>query len=133
MSRTEVQRLLVTDTRNDVERSEPSRKRQKKKEDPKSISKQLSRQIDCLVNVQSGLLEPEVKDTEGSNDSDPTSSSEPETGTQTLAPVQRLSTFDPSRSIILSETETECTVRLHPNDVRIWPVLYCTLQDLRFT
>ncbi|KAM0798638.1 hypothetical protein BDR22DRAFT_858303 [Usnea florida] len=33
-----------------------------------------------------------------------------------MSPVQRLSTFDPLRSKVLSETETDWTVRLHPND-----------------
>ena len=42
---------------------------------------------------------------------------------QSTAPVQRLSTFLPTGSNILSETETEWTVKLHLKDVRIWPAL----------
>ena len=130
----EAQTSLVTEIYNDpLEGFQPPRKKQKWGDKPKSRSLRLSQQIDGLVNVQGKILEDGVKGIESGSNSGSSFGSEPETGANSMAPTQRLSTFNPSRSKVMSETETEWTVRLHLNDVRIWPVFYCTLQDLRFT
>lgn len=134
MSQNEAHTSMGIETYYDpLERSKPLRKKQKRENRPQSRSPRTPQQIDGLANVQGGSLEDAVKDIESGSDSESSSDSEPETGAQSMAPVQRLSTFDPSKSRVLSETETEWTVRLHPNGVSIWSAPYCTLQDLRFT
>ena len=134
MSQNETQTSLGIETYHDtLERSRPPRKKQKRENGHQSRSPQPSQQIDGLVNVQGGSLKDSVKDIESGSDSESSSGSEPEAGAQSMPLVQRLSTFNPSKSRVLSETETEWTVRLHPNDVSIWPTPYCTLRDLKFT
>lgn len=129
-----MQTSLVTEIYIDpLEGSKPPKKKQKRGNKPRNRSPRQPQQTDGLVNVWDGSLEDGAKAIESDSESDSGSVNEPETLAQSMAPIQRLSIFDPSRSKVLSETETEWTVRLHPNDVRIWPVSYCTLQDLRCT
>ena len=88
-----------------------------------------TQQADCFVSLQDESLQDGAKSIESDCDDGSSSLSEPETGVRSITPVQRLSTFDPLRSKVLSETETDWTVRLHPNDVSIWPVgiVFCKL------
>ena len=131
MCQNEAQTSLGSKTYIDpLEGSKPPRKKQKRES---RRSPRPSQQIDGLVNVQGGSLQDGMKDIESGSDSNSSSDDELEAGAQSMPPIQRLSTFDLSRSKVLSETETEWTVRLHPNDVSIQPIPYCTLQDLRFT
>lgn len=124
-SQNQVQTSLVAETYEDpLERSRPPSKKQKRVNEPKNRSPRPPQQLDGLVNVQGGSLQEGVNEIESGSDSSSKSTSEPETLGQSMATVQRLSTLDPIRSNILSETETEWTVRLHPNDVSIWPVHY---------
>ena len=81
-----------------------------------------TQQADDFVNLQDGSLQDGAKDIESDCDKRSISLSGSETGVLSMSPVQRLSTFDPLRSKVLSETETDWTVRLHPNDVSIWPI-----------
>ncbi|CAF9942863.1 MAG: Polynucleotide 5'-hydroxyl-kinase grc3 [Alectoria fallacina] len=116
-SQIEEQTSLVTETYNDpVEGSKPPRKKQKLGNEPKNKNPRPPQLRDGLVKVQGGSIEVGVKDIESGNGSDSSSVDEPEILVQPTVPVQRLSTFDPSRSSVLSETETEWTVRLNPND-----------------
>ena len=118
-SQDEAQTSLVTETCNDLEEVlRPIRKKQKRG----NHTTKRTQQADGLVNLQGGSLQDGVKDIESDCDNGSSSLSEPETGARSTTPVQRLSSFDPLRSKVLSETETEWTVRLHPNDVSIWPV-----------
>ena len=119
-SHEEAQIPLVAERYNDpIGESKPPRKKQKRGNEPKNRRPAQPQQIGGLVSVESRLLEDGAEDMESGNASDSTSVTEPETLAQSMAPVQRLSTFDPSRSKVLSETETEWTVRLHPHDVSI--------------
>lgn len=124
----------MTETYNDpFETSKPPRKKQKRGTEPKNRSPRPSQQTDGSANMQGGSPEHGEEEIESGGSSDANSGIESETGAQPMAPVQRLSTLDPSKSKVLSQTETEWTVRLHPNDVRIWPVSHVTLQGLRST
>ena len=133
-SQIEEQTSLVTETYNDpVEGSKPPRKKQKLGNEPKDKNPRPPQLRDGLVKVQGGSIEVGVKDIESGNGSDSSSVDEPEILVQPTFPVQRLSTFDPSRSSVLSETETEWTVRLNPNDVSVSRVFHYTLQHLKPT
>ena len=100
-----------------LEGYKPQRKKQKRETRPKARSPRSPQQLHDLINVGDGSLEDGAKDIKNISDSEVRSSSEPATAAQPIWHVQRLSTFDPSRSKVLNETETEWTVRLHPNDV----------------
>ena len=118
-SQEEAQTALVTGTCNDPEEVlRPLRKKQKRG----NHTTKKTGEPDDFVNLQGGSLQDGAKDIESDCDNGSSSLSEPETGARSMAPVQRLSTFDPLRSKVLSETETDWTVRLHPNDVSIWPI-----------
>lgn len=133
-SRNEVQTSLGTETYDDpLEGSKPPRKKQKWGSEHKNRDPQSPQQIDGLADVRHGSLDDGMKDIENGEESDSSSISEPENLAQSMTPVQRLSTFDLSKSKVLMETDTEWTIRLHPNDVSIWPDSYYALQDLRFT
>ena len=111
---------FVTKTNHDpLEGFEPPRKKQKRRSEPKDRNSRSPHQIHDMVNVRNESLDRGMEDIEGFVGRESSSSSESETAVQSLAPFQRLSTFDPSRSKVLSESETEWTVRLHPNDVSI--------------
>lgn len=117
----ETQTSLVIDTQNDtLEKYKPPRKKQKRGSEPRNGSPKQSQQIDGLVNERDRSIEHGARFLESESESDLTSGSVP--SAHLMAPVQRLSTFDPSRNKVLSETETEWTVRLHPNDVSIWSI-----------
>lgn len=119
-SQDEAQTSFVTSTyRDSLEESEPPKKKQKRKNEHKDRSPPPPQQTHVLDNVRNGSLDGGAEDIEDFGDSDSSSSSESQTEFQSMAPVQRLSTLDPSRSKVLSESETEWTVRLHPNDVSI--------------
>lgn len=119
-SQDEVQTSFVTETYHDsLARSERPRKKQKRRNEPKDRSPRPPQQICDLVNLRDGSLDGGMEDIEDFVGSESSSSSGSETAVQSLAPVQRLSIFDPPRSKVLSESETEWTVRLHPNDVSI--------------
>ena len=114
MCQNEAQTSLGSETYIDpLEGSKPPRKKQKRE------SPQPSHQINGLVNVQGGSLQNGMKDIESGSDSNSSSDDELEAGVQSMPPTQRLSTFDLSRSTVLTGTETEWTVRHHPNDVSI--------------
>ena len=117
-SQNEVQKSPVTETYNDpFEESKPPRKKQKRGNEPRSRSLRQPQRKDGLINARDGSLEEIAKAIESNIESGSGSDSEPEVLAQLMVPVQRLSTFDTSKSKVLSETETEWTVRLHPNDV----------------
>ncbi len=131
MCQNEAQTSLGSETYIDpLEGSKPPRKKQKQQS---TRSPRPSQQINGLVNVQGGSLQDGMKDIESGSGNIASSEDELEASVQSMPPTQRLSTFDLSRSKVLSETETEWTVRLHPNDVSIHPIPCYTLQDLRFT
>ena len=114
---------LANETYNDLlERPKTSRKRRKQANEVHDTSLPLAQLRDSSVNVHCGSLEDGVKHNGSVSDSNGSCDDEPEDRVQTKSPVRRLSTFDPSKSKVLSETETEWTIRLHPNDVSIWPV-----------
>ena len=109
----------MTETCNDSEEIlRPVRKKQKRG----NHTMKRTQQPNGFINLHGGSLQDGAKDIKSDNDNGSSSLSEPETGVRSITPVQRLSTFDPLRSKVLSETETNWTVRLHPNDVSIWPV-----------
>ena len=115
----EVQMSPVTETCNESEEiPTPVRKKQKRG----IHTTKRTQQADGFVNLQDESLQDGAKHIESDCDSGSNSLSEPETGVRSMTPVQRLSTFDTLRSKVLSETETDWTVRLHPNDVSTWPV-----------
>lgn len=115
----EAQTSPATETCNDPDEVlRPLRKKQKRG----NHTAKRTGQPDGFVNLQGGSLQDGAKDIESDCDNGSSSLSEPESGVFSMTPVQRLSTFDPLRSKVLSETETDWTVRLHPNDVSIWPV-----------
>ena len=120
-SQNEVQTLLVTGTHNDpLEDIQPPKKKQKRSDEPRNKSPSQPQQLDGLVTVPGGSFEHAAKAIESDTESDSASGSEP--GAQSTAAVQRLSTLDLSKSKVSSETESEWTVRLHPNDVSTWPI-----------
>ena len=117
----EVQTSLVADTHNDtLEKYKPPRKKRQRGSEPRNRSPRQPQQIDGLVDVRDGPIEHGTRVIESESESGLTSGSE--RVAHTMAPVQRLSTFDLSRNKILSQTETEWTVRLHPNDVSFWSI-----------
>lgn len=127
----ETQTSLVIDTHNDtLEKYKPPKKKQKRGCGPRDRSPKHSQQTDCLVDKQDESIEHGAMVIESENESYLTSGNAP--SLHLIPPVQRLSTFDMSRSKVLSETETEWTVRLHPNDVSNVYSFYL-LQDLKFT
>ena len=108
----------MTELRTDsIEESKPPKKKQKRDNEPRVKSPREPPQGDGLVDEPDGFAEDSVRAT--SSDSEGSSTSGGETGARSMPPIQMLSTFDLSRSKILSETETEWTIRLHPNDVSI--------------
>ena len=117
---------MVIEIQNDsLEESKPPRKKQKRGNEFRNRNLGQKSHTDGLVDVL-GSAEHGAWAIEQESESDQTSGSEPDE--QLMAPVQRLSTFDPSKSKILSETETEWTVRLHPNDVSVSIArLYCKI------
>ena len=122
----EAQTLQVTETCNESDEiSRPVMKKQKRG----IHTTKRTQQADGFVSLQDRYLQDGAKDIESDCDNGSCSLSEPEAGVRSVTPVQRLSIFDPLRSKVLSETETDWTVRLHPNDVSIWPVGigYCKL------
>ena len=109
----------MTETSNGSEEiPRPLRKKQKKG----IHTTQTTQQADGFAKLQDESIQDGAKDIETDCDIGSSSLSESETGVRSMTPAQRLSTFDPLRSKVLSETETDWTVRLHPNDVSIWPV-----------
>lgn len=113
ISHNEAQTSSVTETCNESEEiPRPVRKKQKRE----IHTTQRTQQADGIVKLRDEPLQDGAMDDESDCDSGSSSSSEPETGVRAMTPVQRLSTFDPLRSKVLSETETDWTVRLHPND-----------------
>ena len=117
----EVQTSLVTGTQNDpLEDFEPPRKKQKRGDEPRNKSPSQPQQLDGSVNVPDGSIKHAARAMESHSESDSASGSEP--SAHSMAAAQRFSTLDLSKSKVLSETETEWTVRLHPNDVSIWPI-----------
>lgn len=116
----EAQTLFPSKTYHDsLNEFEPPRKKQKRRNEPKDSSPRSPQQKDDLVRVRDGPLDGGMEDIEEFAGSDSSYSSESEIAVQSMAPVQRLSTFNLSRSKVLSESETEWTVRLHENDVSI--------------
>ena len=125
-SQNEAQTLRVTETCDESEETpRPVTKKQKRG----IHATKRTQQADGFVSLQDRYLQDGAKDIESDCDNGSSSLSEPETGVRSITPIQRLSTFDSSRSKILNETETDWTVRLHPNDVSIWPggFVYCKL------
>ena len=109
---------MVIEIQNDsLEESKPPRKKQKHGNESRNRNLGQKSHTDGLVDVLDGSAEHGAWAVEQESESNQASGSEPDV--QLMAPVQRLSTFDPSKSKILSETETEWTVRLHPNDVSV--------------
>ena len=124
----EAQKSPVTETHDDpFEEFKPPRKKQKWGNDSRIRSPQQPQQTDGLVHVRDGPREDVAKAIESDSESESISDQGSEALAQSVASVQKLSTFDTSRSKVLSETETEWTIRLHPNDVSIWPMSYSTL------
>ena len=118
-SQNEEQKSLVTEIHKDsLEESKPPKKKQKRGNEVKSPRQ--PPQIDSLVDEQDGFTEDSARAIESDSEGDSTSGGD--TGARSMPPTQMLSTFDLSRSKILSETETEWTIRLHPNDVSIDPI-----------
>ena len=122
-SQNEVQGSLVNEVYDDQwEESKPPRKKQKRDTGPKTKSPRQPQQASGVLEVRDGSIEDSTKAIESDSESDSNSDNEPDTLIQPVAPAQRLSTFDLSRSKVLGETETEWTVRLHSKDVSIWHV-----------
>ena len=118
-SQNEAQTSRVTETCNESEETtRPVRKKQKRG----IHTTKRPQQADGFVNLQNGSLQDGAKDIESDCDDRSLSLSGPETGVLSTSPIQRLSTFNPTRSKVLSETENDWTVRLHPNDVSTWPI-----------
>ena len=118
----------MTETHDDpFEESKPPRKKQKWGKDSGVRSPRQPQQTDGLVHVPDGPLEDSAKAIESDSESKSITNQGSEALAQSVASVQKLSTFDTSRSKVLSETKTEWTIRLHPNDVSIWPMSYSTL------
>ena len=116
---------LVTETYDDpLEASDPPRKKQKRGNETKTITPPPPPQTDGLVKEHGGNFEDGLKDIESGNENDSSSVSELGTLARSMAPVQRFSTFNLSRSKVLSETDTEWTIRLHPYDVSMLPISY---------
>lgn len=114
----EMQTSLVIDTHNDtLEKYKPPRKKQKRGSESRNGSPKQSQQIDGLVDERDRSIEHGARFIESESESDLTSGSAP--SAHLVPPVQGLSTLDLLRSKVLCETETEWTVRLHPNDVSI--------------
>ena len=133
-SQDHVQTSLVDEIYNDpLEKFKPLKKKQKRGNESRFQSARLPQQIDGLLNMQAGSLDDGDKDLESDSESYSASVDGSEALAQPMVPIQRLSTFDLSRSTVLSQTETEWTVRLHANDVRIHSTSYCMLQGLKFT
>ena len=102
-----------------LEESKPLKKKQKRGNEPRVKSPRHPPQPDGPFDEPDGFAEDSARAIESDSESD--SNSGGETGARSMSPIQILSTFDPSRSKILSETETEWTIRLHPKDVSINP------------
>ena len=105
----------------------PLKKKQKRGNENRNNSARQPLEIDGLLDVRAGSIDDGEKVLESDTESYSASDGQSEALAHSTAPVQRLSAFDLSRSAILSETETEWTVRLHTNDVRNWPppTSYC--------
>ena len=117
-SQNEEQKSLVTEIHKDsLEESKPPKKKQKRGNEPRVKSSREPPQTDGLLDEPDGFAEDSARAIESDSESDSTSSDE--TGARSMPSIQMLSTFDPSRSRILSETETDWTIRLHPHDVSI--------------
>ena len=133
-SQNQVQTSLVDEIYNDpLEKSKPIKKKQKRGNKSRTKSARQPQQIDGLLDAWTGSIDDGEKDLESDSESYLASDDGSEALAQPNAPLQGLSTFDLSRSTVLSETETEWTVRLHANDVRIHPISYCMLQGLKST
>ena len=114
----EEQKSLVTEIyKGPLEESKPPKKKQKHGNEPRVTSSRQPPQADGLVDERDGLAEDSARAVESDSEGDSTSGGK--TGARSIPPMQMLSTFDLLRSKILSETETEWTIRLHPNDVSI--------------
>ena len=103
-----------------LEESKPPKKKQKRGNDSRVKSPRHPPQTDGLVDELYEFAEDSARAIESDSEGDSTSGGE--TGARSMPPIQMLSTFDLSRSKILGETETEWTIRLHPNDVSIDPI-----------
>ena len=113
-----VQTSLVAEISNDpLEEPKPPRKKQKRSNESRDKSPRQPQQTDDLVDLRDRSIEDGTKAIANDSESDSFSDTEPDALARSTAPVRRLSTFDLSRSKLLSETETEWTVRLHFNDV----------------
>ncbi len=113
-----MQTAQETETRNDpLEESKPPRKKQKRSNEYRNRSLRQPQQTDGSVDVSGGSIEDGAKVIEENSESESTFHSERETCPQSMTVVYKLSTFNLSRSKVLDETDTEWTVRLHPNDV----------------
>ena len=131
-SQNEEQKSLVTEIHKDsLEESKPPKKKQKRGNGPMVKSPRHPPQTDGLVDEPDGFPEDSARAIQSDSEGDSTSGSE--IGARSVPLIQMFSTFDLSRSKILSETETEWTIRLHPNDVSIDPIPPCIFQDLKFT
>ena len=116
----EEQKSLVTEIRkNSLEEPSPPKKKQKRGNESRVKNPKHPPRPDGLVDEQDGFAEDSARAIESDSEGDSTSSGE--RGARSMPPIQMLSTFDLSRSKILSQTETEWTIRLHPKDVSISP------------
>ena len=117
----------MTDIHKDsLEESKPPKKKQKRGNEPRVKSPREPPQTDGLVDEPDGFTEDSAGAIQSDSEGDSTSGGE--TGARSMPPIQMLSTFDLSRSKILSETETEWTIRLHPNDVSIDPIRHVSFR-----
>ena len=117
-SQNEEQKSLVTKLHKDsLEELKPPKKKQKHSNEPRVKSPREPPQTDGLVDEPDGFAEDSARAIESDSESDSTSGGD--LGARWMPPEHMLSTFDPSRSKTLSETETEWTIKLHPHDVSI--------------
>ena len=119
-----MQTPLVTETYNDpLEELQPLKKKQKRDKEPRNRRERKPQQMNGSVAVRGESNDDGV--TAVQNDTERSSSpvSELESPVRPDIPAQRLSSFDLLRSRVLGEIDIEWTVRLHPNDVSIWPIL----------
>ena len=115
----DVQESQATEIYHDpLEEYAPPKKKQKVDKKPKSKRERKPQQTDGSDAVLDGSTEAGAKAI--NSDTGSISDTELETVAQSTVPVRRLSSFDMSRSKVLSETETEWTVRLHPKDVSFY-------------
>ena len=122
-SQNKEQTSLVTEIHKDSleePEPEPPKRKRKRGKDTWVKSPREPQQTDGLFDEPDGFTEDSAKAIQSDSEGDSTSGSE--RCARPMPPIQMLSTFDLSRSKILSETETEWTIRLHPNDVSIDPV-----------